>query len=190
MNSFDKCQKCNKYEKEIESLVYLKSELDKKYQEEKLRNKLIEKKFKTETTLSFNELNSTISTLKQDIFKKDVEIRHLKEKANEYKNKYDKTLSEMESEKNNFILNEEQKRLNNEKIMEEERKKKEEETKKREIKLKNISRRNEETMRKKIEDYNAKQEKILKLQEEQEEKKKKEALEFLKYKNIISKKEE
>ena len=109
LNSFDKCQKCNKYEKEIESLVYLKSELDKKYQEEKLRNKLIEKKFKTETTLSFNELNSTISTLKQDIFKKDVEIRHLKEKANEYKNKYDKTLSEMESEKNNFILNEEQK---------------------------------------------------------------------------------
>ena len=44
----------------------------------------------------------------------------------------------------------------------------------REEKLKGISKRNEENMQKKIEEYNAKQEKILKLQEEQEQKKKKE----------------
>ena len=109
INSLDKCQKCIKYEKEIESLVYMKSELDKKYQEEKIKNKLIEKKYKSDTTQSFNELNSTIATLKQDIFKKDIEIKHLHEKANEYKNKYNKTLSEIESEKNNFISNENQK---------------------------------------------------------------------------------
>jgi len=105
INSFERCQKCLKYEKEIESLVYMKSELEKKYQEEKLKNKLIEKKYKIDITQSFNELNSTISSLRQDIFKKDIEIKHLQEKANEY----DKTLSEFESEKNNFILNENQK---------------------------------------------------------------------------------
>ena len=109
LNSFDKCQKCHKYEKEIESLVFMKSELENKYQEEKLKNKLLEKKYKTETTQSFNELNSTIASLKHNIFKKDVEIKHLQEKANEYKNKYDKTLSEIETEKNNFISNENQK---------------------------------------------------------------------------------
>ena len=109
LNSFDKCQKCHKYEKEIESLVLMKSELENKYQEEKLKNKLFEKKYKTETTQSFNELNSTIASLKHNIFKKDVEIKHLQEKANEYKNKYDKTLSEIETEKNNFISNENQK---------------------------------------------------------------------------------
>ena len=109
LNSFDKCQKCHKYEKEIESLVLMKSELENKYQEEKLKNKLLEKKYKTETTQSFNELNSTIASLKHNIFKKDVEIKHLQEKANEYKNKYDKTLSEIETEKNNFISNENQK---------------------------------------------------------------------------------
>ena len=108
-NSFDQCQKCHKYEKEIESLVLMKSDLEKKYQEEKLKNKLIEKKYKTETSISYNELNSTISSLRQDILKKDVEIKHLQEKAMEYKNKYDKTLSEIETEKNNFILNEENK---------------------------------------------------------------------------------
>ena len=109
LNSFDKCQKCHKFEKEIESLVLMKSELENKYQEEKLKNKLLEKKYKTETTQSFNELNSTIASLKHNIFKKDVEIKHLQEKANEYKNKYDKTLSEIETEKNNFISNENQK---------------------------------------------------------------------------------
>ena len=109
LNSFDKCQKCHKYEKEIESLVFMKSELENKYQEEKLKNKLLEKKYKTESTQSFNELNSTIASLKHDIFKKDVEIKHLQEKANEYKHKYDKTLSEVEIEKNNFISNENQK---------------------------------------------------------------------------------
>ena len=108
-NSFEQCQKCHKYEKEIESLVLMKSDLEKKYQEEKLKNKLIEKKYKTDTTISYNELNSTISSLRQDILKKDVEIKHLQEKAKEYKNKYDKTLSEIETEKNNFILNEENK---------------------------------------------------------------------------------
>ena len=109
LNSFDRCQKCHKYEKEIESLVLMKSDLEKKYQEEKLKNNLLEKKYKTETTISYNELNSTIASLKHDILKKDVEIKHLQEKANEYKNKYDKTLSEIETEKNNFILNEGQK---------------------------------------------------------------------------------
>ena len=109
INSFERCQKCAKLEKELESLVYLKSELDKKYNEEKIKNKLLEKKYKTETTISYNELNSTIASLKQDILKKDVEIKHLQEKAKEYKNKYDKTLSEIETEKNNFILTEEQK---------------------------------------------------------------------------------
>ena len=109
INSFERCQKCAKLEKELESLVYLKSELDKKYNDEKIKNKLLEKKYKTETTISFNELNSTIASLKQDILKKDVEIKHLQEKTKEYKNKYDKTLSEIETEKNNFILTEEQK---------------------------------------------------------------------------------
>ena len=109
INSFERCQKCAKLEKELESLVYLKSELDKKYNEEKIKNKLLEKKYKTETAISFNELNSTIASLKQDILKKDVEIKHLQEKTKEYKNKYDKTLSEIETEKNNFILTEEQK---------------------------------------------------------------------------------
>ena len=109
LNSFEHCQKCHKYEKEIESLVCLKSDLEKKYQEEKLKNKLLQKKYVEETTISYNELNSTISTLKQDIFKKDVEIRHLQEKAKEYKNKYDKTLSEIETEKYNYIKTEEQK---------------------------------------------------------------------------------
>ena len=52
LNSFDKCQKCHKFEKEIESLVLMKSELENKYQEEKLKNKLLEKKYKTETTQS------------------------------------------------------------------------------------------------------------------------------------------
>ena len=62
-NSFEQCQKCHKYEKEIESLVLMKSDLEKKYQEEKLKNKLMEKKYKTDTTISYNELNSTISSL-------------------------------------------------------------------------------------------------------------------------------
>ena len=108
INSFDHCQKCAKYEKEIESLVSIKSDFEKKYNEEKSKNKLLEKKYKTETTISYNELNSTISSLRQDIMKKDVEIKHLQEKANEYRNKYNQTLTEIESEKNNFIKTSEQ----------------------------------------------------------------------------------
>ena len=106
-NSCDTCNKCLKYEKELESLVYYKSEVEKKYREEKLKNKLLEKKYKTETTISNNELNSTISTLKQDLLKKDVEIKHLQAKALEYKSKYNQTMTHFEEDKNNFIANEE-----------------------------------------------------------------------------------
>ena len=116
LNSFERCQKCAKYEKEIESLVSMKSDFEKKYNEEKSKNKLLEKKYKTETTISYNELNSTISSLRQDIMKKDVEIKHLQEKAQEYKNKYNQTLSEIETEKINFIKTSEQK--NNQKSQE------------------------------------------------------------------------
>ena len=116
LNSFERCQKCSKYEKEIESLVSMKSDFEKKYNEEKSKNKLLEKKYKTETTISYNELNSTISSLRQDIMKKDVEIKHLQEKAQEYKNKYNQTLSEIETEKINFIKTSEQK--NNQKSQE------------------------------------------------------------------------
>ena len=108
-NSLEKCEQCHKYEKEVESLAFLKLETERKYQEEKLKNKLLQKKYKNDTTLSTNELNSTISSLRQDILKKDVEIKHLQEQAMKYKNKYDKTLSQFESEKNNFISNEEKK---------------------------------------------------------------------------------
>ena len=107
INSYDKCNNCNKYEKEIESLVYYKSEIEKKYREEKLRNKLLEKKYKTETTLSTNELNSTISSLRQDLLKKDAEIKHLQDKAMEYKSKYNKTMTQFEEDKTNFIASEE-----------------------------------------------------------------------------------
>ena len=107
INSLDKCNKCSKYEKEIESLVYYKSEVEKKYQEEKLKNKLLEKRFISETSLSINELNSTISSLRQDILKKDVEIKHLKSMALEYKSKYNQTMTNFEEDKNNFIQNEE-----------------------------------------------------------------------------------
>ena len=116
LNSFERCQKCAKYEKEIESLVSMKSDFEKKYNEEKSKNKLLEKKYRTETTISYNELNSTISSLRQDIMKKDVEIKHLQEKAQEYKNKYNQTLSENETEKLNFIKTSEQK--NNQKSQE------------------------------------------------------------------------
>ena len=109
INSFERCQKCAKYEKEIESLVSIKSDFEKKYNDEKSKNNLLEKKYKTETTLSYNELNSTISSLRQDIMKKDVEIKHLQEKAEEYRNKYNKTLTEIETEKNNFIKTSEEK---------------------------------------------------------------------------------
>ena len=115
-NSLEKCEQCHKYEKEVESLAFLKLETERKYQEEKLKNKLLQKKYKNDTTLSTNELNSTISSLRQDILKKDVEIKHLQEQAMKYKNKYDKTLSQFESEKNNFISNEEKK--NNQKNQE------------------------------------------------------------------------
>ena len=107
INSFDRCNKCFKYEKEIESLVYYKSEIEKKYQEEKLKNKLLERKYITDTTISNNELNSTISSLKQDLLKKDVEIKHLQAKAQEYKSKYNQTMYHFEEDKNNFIANEE-----------------------------------------------------------------------------------
>ena len=116
LNSFERCQKCAKYEKEIESLVSMKTDFEKEYNEEKSKNKLLEKKYKTETTISYNELNSTISSLRQDIMKKDVEIKHLQEKAQEYKNKYNQTLSEIETEKINFIKTSEQK--NNQKTQE------------------------------------------------------------------------
>ena len=109
INSFERCQKCAKYEKEIESLVSIKSDFEKKYNDEKSKNNLLEKKYKTETTLSYNELNSTISSLRQDIMKKDVEIKHLQEKAEEYRNKYNQTLTEIETEKNNFIKKSEEK---------------------------------------------------------------------------------
>ena len=112
LNSFeklDRCNKCYKYEKEIESLVYYKSEIERKYQEEKLKNRLLEKKYVTETSASINELNSTISSLKQDILKKDVEIKHLKNKALEYKSKYNQTLSHFEEDKNNFMANQKRK---------------------------------------------------------------------------------
>ena len=109
INSFERCQKCAKYEKEIESLVSIKSDFEKKYNDEKSKNNLLEKKYKTETTLSYNELNSTISSLRQDIMKKDVEIKHLQEKAEEYRNKYNQTLTEIETEKNNFIKTSEEK---------------------------------------------------------------------------------
>ena len=102
-----KCNRCQKYAKEIESLVYYKSEAEKKYREEKLKNKLLEKKYIAETTISNNELNSTISSLRQDLFKKDVEIKHLQAKAMEYKAKYNQTMSHFEEDKNNFIANEE-----------------------------------------------------------------------------------
>ena len=107
INSFDRCNKCFKYEKEIESLVYYKSEIEKKYQEEKLKNKLLERKYITDTTISNNELNSTISSLKQDLLKKDVEIKHLQAKAQEYKSKYNQTMYHFEEDKNSFIANEE-----------------------------------------------------------------------------------
>ena len=110
INSFERCQKCAKYEKEIESLVSIKSDFEKKYNDEKSKNNLLEKKYKTETTLSYNELNSTISSLRQDIMKKDVEIKHLQEKAEEYRNKYNQTLTEIETEKNNFIKTSEEKK--------------------------------------------------------------------------------
>ena len=109
INSFERCQKCAKYEKEIESLVSIKSDFEKKYNDEKSKNNLLEKKYKTETTLSYNELNSTISSLRQDIMKKDIEIKHLQEKAEEYRNKYNQTLTEIETEKNNFIKTSEEK---------------------------------------------------------------------------------
>ena len=109
INSFERCQKCAKYEKEVESLVSIKSDFEKKYNDEKSKNNLLEKKYKTETTLSYNELNSTISSLRQDIMKKDVEIKHLQEKAEEYRNKYNQTLTEIETEKNNFIKTSEEK---------------------------------------------------------------------------------
>ena len=109
LNSFDRCNKCFKYEKEIKSLVYYKSEIERKYQEEKLKCRLLEKKYVTETSASINELNSTISSLKQDILKKDVEIKHLKTKALEYKSKYNQTLSHFEENKNNFMANEQRK---------------------------------------------------------------------------------
>ena len=109
INSYHKCSKCSKYEKEIESLVYYKSEAERKYREEKLRNKLLEKKYKNDTTISNNELNSTISSLKQDLLKKDVEIKHLQAKALEYKSKYNKTMNQFEEDKNIFIANEEMK---------------------------------------------------------------------------------
>ena len=112
LNSLDKlerCNKCYKYEKEIESLIYYKSEIERKYQEEKLKYRLLEKKYVTETSVSINELNSTISSLKQDILKKDVEINHLKSKALEYKSKYDRTLSHFEEDKNNFMVNQQRK---------------------------------------------------------------------------------
>ena len=109
INSFERCQKCAKYEKEIESLVSIKSDFEKKYNDEKSKNNLLEKKYKTETTLSYNELNSTISSLRQDIMIKDVEIKHLQEKAEEYRNKYNQTLTEIEAEKNNFIKTSEEK---------------------------------------------------------------------------------
>ena len=109
INSFERCQKCAKYEKEIESLVSIKSDFEKKYNDEKSKNNLLEKKYKTETTLSYNELNSTISSLRQDIMKKDVEIKHLQEKAEEYRNKYNQTLTKIETEKNNFIKTSEEK---------------------------------------------------------------------------------
>ena len=109
INSFERCQKCAKYEKEIESLVSIKSVFEKKYNDEKSKNNLLEKKYKTETTLSYNELNSTISSLRQDIMIKDVEIKHLQEKAEEYRNKYNQTLTEIETEKNNFIKTSEEK---------------------------------------------------------------------------------
>ena len=109
INSFERCQKCAKYEKEIESLVSIKSDFEKKYNDEKSKNNLLEKKYKTETTLSYNELNSTISSLRQDIMKKDVEIKHLQEKAEEYRNKYNQTLTEIETEKNIFIKTSEEK---------------------------------------------------------------------------------
>ena len=109
LNSNDKCNtcnKCSKYEKEIESLVYYKSEVEKKYREEKLKNQLLEKRYKVDTTISNNELNSTISSLRQDLLKKDVEIKHLQAKALEYKSKYNQTLSNFEEDKNNFMENE------------------------------------------------------------------------------------
>ena len=109
INSFERCQKCAKYEKEVESLVSIKSDFEKKYNDEKSKNNLLEKKYKTETTLSYNELNSTISSLRQDIMKKDIEIKHLQEKAEEYRNKYNQTLTEIETEKNNFIKTSEEK---------------------------------------------------------------------------------
>ena len=109
INSFERCQKCAKYEKEIESLVSIKSDFEKKYNDEKSKNNLLEKKYKTETTLSYNELNSTISSLRQDIMKKDVEIKHLQEKAEEYRNKYNQTLTKIETKKNNFIKTSEEK---------------------------------------------------------------------------------
>ena len=109
INSFERCQKCAKYEKEIESLVSIKSDFEKKYNDEKSKNNLLEIKYKTETTLSYNELNSTISSLRQDIMKKDIEIKHLQEKAEEYRNKYNQTLTEIETEKNNFIKTSEEK---------------------------------------------------------------------------------
>ena len=109
LDKLDRCNKCFKYEKEIESLVYYKSEIERKYQEEKLKYRLLEKKYVTETSVSINELNSTISSLKQDILKKDVEIKHLKNKALEYKSKYNQTLSHFEEDKNNFMVNQQRK---------------------------------------------------------------------------------
>ena len=95
------CTKCEKLGKEIESLVLMKSELEKKYQEEKLKYKILEKNCSNSSIT--NELNTTISTLKKDLMIKDAEIKHLKEKTLEYKTKYNQSISHFEENKNNII---------------------------------------------------------------------------------------
>ena len=80
------CQKCQKLEKELNQLVYLKYQIEQQFQEEKLKNNLLNKQ-KEEFNKQFQTVHSSNSNLKNALSIKTNEITQLENIIKDLQNK-------------------------------------------------------------------------------------------------------
>ncbi len=81
-----KCEKCERKEKEFEELIYIKYQTEEKYQEERLKNNILEKE-KENFIKNLTNIKTKNEDLKKQIYFKNSEINQLEEIINNLRNK-------------------------------------------------------------------------------------------------------
>ncbi len=85
-NEKHKCEKCERKEKEFEELIYIKYQTEEKYQEERLKNNILEKE-KENFIKNLTNIKTKNEDLKKQIYFKNSEINQLEEIINNLRNK-------------------------------------------------------------------------------------------------------